>query len=50
MTQITKTELVQILENINTPTFVGMVTDTPEDMKKYLDYWLVDENGNIIPQ
>ena len=45
MTQITKTELVQILENINTPTFVGMVTDTPIEMKKFLDYWIINEEG-----
>lgn len=45
MTQITKLELVTILENINTPTFVGLVSYTPEDMKKYLDYWIINNEG-----
>lgn len=42
MTQITRNELKQILENINTPTFVSMVTKTPVKMNQYKDYWITD--------
>jgi hypothetical protein len=45
MTEITVTQLKEILEGINSPTFISMLTNTPVDMNKYLNFWIVDENG-----
>jgi hypothetical protein len=33
------------LENINTPTFVSLISKVPVGMNQYLDYWIFDENG-----
>lgn len=43
--KITRENFRTILQNINNPEFVSMVTLTPEKMNQYLDYWLVGENG-----
>ena len=45
MVQITKNELVTILENVNTPTFVSLISYTPEKMNKFLDYWIINNEG-----
>lgn len=38
-------DLVEVLKNVENPTFVSMVSDTPVKMNQYLDYWLIDANG-----
>ena len=43
--EISRSEMINILRNVNNPDMVGMITITPEKMNQYLDYWLVDENG-----
>ena len=43
--RISPSQLVNVLMGINTPQFVGMETETPVKMKKFLNYWLVGENG-----
>ena len=43
--QITRNELVNVLRNNNRSMFISMVTNCPVKMNRYLDYWLVDENG-----
>jgi hypothetical protein len=42
---ISVTELVTLLSNVNTPQFVGGIFDVPEDMNKFLDYWIINEEG-----
>jgi hypothetical protein len=45
MIQITRTQMRNILSNVNNPDMISFVSMTPEKMNQYLDYWLVDENG-----
>lgn len=42
---VTETELVTILSEVNNPQFVGGIFNVPEDMNKYLDYWTITEEG-----
>lgn len=39
--RITRENFRHILEGINNPEFVSMVTLTPEKMNQYLDYWII---------
>lgn len=39
--EITRTELRTILSEVNNPTWIGFTSRTPEDMKKFLDYWIM---------
>lgn len=43
--RVTKSELVTILSEVNNPTLVGGIFDVPEDMNKYLDYWVINDEG-----
>lgn len=45
MQKLSKSELINILMNVNTSTFIAFTSLTEVAMDKYLDYWLVDENG-----
>jgi hypothetical protein len=42
---ITRNEFIKLLEDINTPTWVSMLTDTSVKMNKYKDYWLINDEG-----
>lgn len=46
MEKLTKSELIDMLMNVNTSTFISFTSLTTVTMDKYLDYWLIDENGN----
>lgn len=39
--RVSTSQLVSVLMGVNSPQFVGMETETPVKMKKYLDYWVV---------
>lgn len=43
--EIRRDELVEILRNVNTPQFVSFWSRTSEKMNKYLDYWVINEEG-----
>lgn len=43
MEKLTKSELINILMDVNSSTFIGLTSLTDVQMDKYLDYWLVDE-------
>jgi len=45
MRTITRTEMKDILSNVNNPDMISFVSNTPEKMNQYLDYWLIGENG-----
>ena len=42
---ITRSQLVDILSEVNNPDMISFISKTPEKMNQYLDYWLIDENG-----
>jgi hypothetical protein len=41
--QVTREEMKNLLSEINTPQFISMVTNVPQKMNKFLDYWLENE-------
>jgi len=43
--QVTREEMKNILSDVNSPQFISMVTNVPQKMNKWLDYWLI-ENGS----
>lgn len=43
--EIRRDELVELLRNVNTPQFVSFWSRTSEKMNKYLDYWVINEEG-----
>lgn len=43
--QMTRTDMKEILSQVNFPTFVSMITNTPVIMNKWLNYWNIDNNG-----
>ena len=43
--QVTREEMKNILSDVNSPQFISMVTNVPQKMNKWLNYWLVDGNG-----
>jgi len=45
ITRISRNEMVTILSEVNTPQFISFVSNVPEKMNKFLDYWLVGEDG-----
>ena len=42
---ITRECMKNILSEVNHPDIISFVSDTPQKMNQYLDYWLIDENG-----
>jgi hypothetical protein len=54
ITHITRSEFVELLRNVETPSFIAMVSKTPVDMAKYDAYWIeIDgkrkKNPNAVP-
>jgi hypothetical protein len=45
MRTITRTEMREILSQVNNPDMISFVSNTPEKMNQYLDYWLIGKNG-----
>ena len=45
LVQTTRTEMKNILLDVNTSQFVSFISKTPQKMNDYLDYWLIQENG-----
>jgi len=45
LVQVSREEMKVILSDVNTPQFISFESKTPQKMNKWLDYWLVDENG-----
>jgi hypothetical protein len=43
--QVTREEMKNILSEVNTPQFISMVTNVPQKMNKWLDYWLEVEGS-----
>lgn len=43
--EISRSEMVNMLRNVNNPDMVGFLSVTPEKMNQYLNYWIIDENG-----
>ena len=43
--EITRSEMVELLRNVNTPRFVSFWSRTSEKMNKYLDYWVINDEG-----
>jgi hypothetical protein len=42
---VNEVELINILSNVNTPQFVSGIFDVKVEMKKFLDYWLINDEG-----
>lgn len=42
---ITRSMFKSILEGVNNPDIISFVSDVPQKMNQYLDYWLIGENG-----
>ena len=45
ITQISRNEMVNVLTDVNNPQFISFVSNVPQKMNKFLDYWLIGENG-----
>ena len=43
--QISRTEMKNILSEVNTPQFISFESKTPQKMNKFLDYWLEVEGS-----
>lgn len=43
--EISRVEMKDILSGVNFPTFVGTVSNTPVEMNKFLDYWIIVNEG-----
>jgi hypothetical protein len=44
-TDITRSEMREILSRVNNPDMISFISLVPEDMKQYLDYWIIGEDG-----
>jgi hypothetical protein len=44
-TDITRSEMKEILSQVNNPDMISFISLVPEDMKQYLDYWIIDGEG-----
>lgn len=42
---VNEVELINILSNVNTPQFVSGIFDVKVEMKKFLDYWIINNEG-----
>lgn len=45
LVQISRTEMKDILSEVNTPQFISFESKTPQKMNKWLDYWLMIEGS-----
>jgi len=45
LVQISRTEMKNILSEVNTPQFISFESKTPQKMNKFLDYWLEVEGS-----
>ena len=43
--QVTREEMKNILSDVNSPQFISMVTNVPQKMNKWLNYWLEVEGS-----
>jgi len=44
-TDITRSEMKDILSRVNNPDMISFVSFVPEKMNQYLNYWIIDEEG-----
>jgi len=45
LTQVSRTEMKNILSDVNTPQFISFESKTPQKMNKWLDYWVMIEGS-----
>ena len=45
LTQVSRTEMKNILSDVNTPQFISFESKTPQKMNKWLDYWIMIEGS-----
>lgn len=45
LVQVSRTEMKNILSEVNTPQFISFESKTPQKMNKWLDYWLMVEGS-----